>query len=431
MPRHTRLIPLAGAVALSAGLSAFEMDQVLTGELLVEGVNRNNYTDGEDARNDRVSKMQIRAALGTEIEFDDRAMIKLGFVYDAEGGDRSDPDEDLRESVTLNDAYLQLKQFIRPELHVRIGRQPVAWNLRKNDGGFIYDSRADDPVVTRWDGVRAYWEVDNFTISPFAFIIDEATEPDPDTGERGRNSDDTYFWGITGDWLPDRMGDDRMFLTGSLSVARKVPLAGGETGDELHTYYAGAEWKLAHDIDLYAEGGVQDGEVDNSRDFSGWALSVGAQWAFPDASLSPVINAQYDHFSGNEDGDDDYKAFVVPWEGVSDTYIVEHERYGELSELLVGNLEAVKLTIEQAYFEEILTLKAVYGYYKTVEDVGGENDFGNEFDLTLSWKYNDFTTFRAWGAVFLPGEAYRAVAPASETDDDTVTLFGISGHVTF
>ena len=150
MSRMPSWIPAAGVLALAtAGASAAETRQVLQGEVLVEGINQNNYLDGDGGARDRLSQLWIRAALGTQIEFDDRASVSISGVYQSEGGDQGDPVAANHDEMQLLEAWLQLKQLFVPSLHVRVGRQPVSFNLDKERGAMLYDSRADSPVVDR------------------------------------------------------------------------------------------------------------------------------------------------------------------------------------------------------------------------------------------------------------------------------------------
>ncbi len=437
-----RLLPVVGSLAALINLQAVETEQVLTGELLIEGISQNNYLDGDSDAHDRLEQMWIRCGLGTQIKFEDSVALSIGFVYQGIAGDDED---DARSRVALNEAYIDLRQFLRPELHLRIGRQPVSWNLRPGRGGFLYDSRADNPEVNRWDGVRAYWEVDNFTLSPFGFIIEESSGHDGNTS--GKLGDRTSIYGIAGDWQPDRLGDDRLFFTGMLSIARNVPLAATrdvdganlpEYGRELHSYSLGVEMRFDHGIDLFAETVFQSGDVDSDTKFKGLGLSVGMQWQLEQAAMqdnSPVLTLQYDHLSGHRVGDRNLGAFVAPWEGVSDTLIVEHERYGELSGYMLGNLDAFKLTFEQSFGDpgsrRGFTTKAVAALYRLNRSLGGSRDFGQEYDLTLTWHYNEFTSFGLFGGIFLPGDAFREVAPRNDPGKDMISIFGLNGHIRF
>jgi len=409
--------------------------QYLTGELLVEGVNQNNFTDGSSDVDDRSSQMWLRARLGSKLVFDDKVEAELSVVYDAEGGDVSGSGD--RSEVEINDAYLTLKRFVRDDLYAHLGRQPVSWNLRTDYGAFLHDSRANKPVVTSWDGARLEWQFyDNLTISGFFYLLDEANENErlETLATTASNADDNALWGLVFDWQPDNTGDNRVFFSASATLEQNPVVDSGLVGDDLINYYAGLEVKLDRGFDVYVEGAVQDGDLDDDRSFDGFGASLGIDWHVP-GPYNAVFGVQFDHLSGEDDpNDDNFSGFAARWEGVSDMLIVEHERYGELSEMLVGNLQAAKLKVEYGFFEDRIRLKAMAANYLLAEEIGGEDDFGQEFDAVLNWQYTYNVSFSAFGGVFFPGEGFENAAAANlgtTSDDDEVILFGANAQVLF
>ena len=105
------------------------------------------------------------------------------------------------------------------------------------------------------------------------------------------------------------------------------------------------------------------------------------------------------------------------------------ENEKELSELQEGNMEAFKVKVEYAMFEEAFKLKLAGGFFRLPEKRGNEKSFGQEYDLSLTWQYNDYTKVSAFAGVFLPENGYKAVS--GNTEKDPITLFGINGHVSF
>jgi len=434
--------PLLGSTALvlaGTSASAAETEQLLTGELLLEGINQQNYTDGNDDSDDRSAQMWIRAQFGATIDFDEFAEIDMSVVYDGEAGDSSGTDSNDSDEVAFNDAYLTLKRFIRDDIHVRIGRQPVAWNLRSGYGAFLHDSRANKPTVTSWDGARAYWQTGDWTAHGFMFLLDEANESQglqPKSAGDTSNSRDNTLWGFALDYEPDSQADHRLFFTFSATLEEHAPVGGG-TGlrsDELITYYLGFQADLANGFDIYGEGARQDGELSDGSDHEGFGLSVGLDWHVP-AQIDTVVGIQVDYLSGDDDPTDgDFEGFSAPHEGTSDTLIVEHERYGELSELLVGNLQAIKLKNEMSFLEDLIRIKTVLAQYELVEEIGGEDSFGTEIDFTFDWQYTHFVNLSLMGGLFIPDDGYEAAASSvlgTTTDSDEIYFLGAGAQVTF
>lgn len=433
----------SGIAALAAvgagGVQAVETAQVLTGELLIEGINQQNYLDGDDDRNDRASAMWLRGRLGAMVDFDDYAELEIGVVYDGQAGDRTGTDTDGSAEIALNEAFLTLKHLFRDDLHLRLGRQPVTWNLRAHHGAFYHDSRADDPLVNSWDGVRLYWQGRNLTTSAFWYQLDEANEQRGLDGlgaatTRTPNARDNSLFGVVLDYQPDAEGDNRLFFTGGASIELNQRVDATTVADEVIAYYGGFEAELLADVDLYGEGVIQDGDLRGGGSMAGWGFNIGADYR-PPGPLDTVLGIQFDLLSGDDDPDSgDYEAFSAPWEGVSDTLIVEHERYGELAELQVGNRQALKLKLEYRFLQERFRVKMLGAHYQLPEAVDGADTFGTEIDFQINWQYTYWVNLGFMAAAFFPSDGYQNLierATGTPGGDDEIYLLGANAQVVF
>ena len=434
-----QIVPsLALIAAASTGLTAVEMasplsdrgaDQYLQGSVLVEWNNQDNYT-GDDSAHDQ---FWLRAELGTKIELEDHIELNIVFAYDAEWGDdtqNGNPGDNDGE-VVLDEGNILFKRFLRPELDVRFGRQSVNWNLRSGFGAFLYDSRANNPDVTAWDGMVAHYDLDNVILRPYLYNLDENNESRGIEAPTGDDRRDNIIYGIIIDYEPAHESDNNIFFTANFSYEKNVYVDGSTTGDNLFTSYLGTEWNFTNNWDLYAEIAIQDGELDGTQDFDGDAFSIGVNTYFSVSSELPdnaMFGVQYDNFSGN-DSSADFTGFVAPHEGVSDMMIVEHERYGELSEQLVGNLNAVKARFEWTLDKsERTVLSFLAASYEMNETTGGvDEEFGIEYDLSIDWEYSNYTNIKIFGAVFEPGDGYEDLFG----NDDSISLWGMSIETLF
>jgi hypothetical protein len=363
---------------------------------------------------DRV-EVQVTIA-GQDVMGDSRATQNDTGTDSLYGGATNDPANGDSGNAVLDDAFVKLKDFLNyRELGVDAGRMPVSWNLRKDHAAFLYDSRANYATVTSWDGLRASYSLETIKITPYMY----------------RLPDDSQLYGITLDWEPAKSGDNRLFFTASANLERNVVL-GDDSGDELQTYYVGGDADLGA-FELFGEFAMQNGDQDDDVEFKGWGFSGGVDWH----ADRLVLGFQTDYFTGDTDaGDDENNAFIANWEGVSDTYIVESEKYGELSRLLVGNLQAYKGKVEIALDDrKRVRVKTVYAYYKTTESIagaGGKN-FGQEADLHLAWDYTRNATITLLGGLFKPDDVYQALrnGPDVEANDDLIYLFGANLLVKF
>ena len=425
---------------------------VIRGLLDMDVINRGQYTTGNSGESDHLGEVTIRAELGTSVKLDEKVKVNIAFAYQAPAGDDTGNNTAITNNpnatsgfAVIDDAYVELSDFLGYQsIGVVLGRMPVAWNLREDHGSFLYASDANYPRVTSWDGGRATWNVmEGVDVTPFGYSM-------PSGGTLA---------GIGADWKPAKSGDSRTFITALVSYENSVPNPtvappnpaglGSQNstivldytptpGDKLLTYSLGADFSLG-DLDLFGEGAYQNGDMTNQIKYGGYGISGGFDWhAYPAQFL--VFGGQFDYLSGNDNGapsPSSNNAFVNNWESVSDTYIVENEQYGELSRLLTDTnaygLQALKLNAGVAFDDRgKIRLGAIYGYYLTAkETIGNERKFGQEGDLTLSWRYTNNTIMRVYGAGFLPGAVFKEIAPGPKPAEDLIYALGANLTVIF
>lgn len=439
MPR--RLSHVVATLALASGLAAAEQGSPFafaSGQLGTGGPQRlvyvhglidldifgnGNTTDGTDDRSDSDRTTRFRSELGVRIELDERIEAKLTVAYQATAGDY-DPTV-AENNVVMDDAYVVLKEFFgQPNLSIRAGRMPVAWNLRTDTGGFLYDSRADYPTVTSWDGGRLQWGIETLVLTPFAYAM----------------PDESTLYGLAVDWQPEQAVENGLFITGMVTMHNDVVtydlVPTGVVGDELITWTGGFEFRLGA-IDLYGEGGFQSGDADAGREYAGWAASVGLEW-HPRTSFPQSYTLQYDWLSGdNNPADGRLRHWVNPYEGQQDLLLAEHEKYGELTRVTdqagYGRM-AIKAIGDWGLDQRgVFKLKAAYGYYQLAEDRGGDAELGHEADLQLTWQYNQTGNafVSLFGATFIPGDGFADTAPSQPGGDDLIYLFGANLQTAF
>lgn len=425
------------------GLPNLGEQRFLYGEVLLEGIYQDNYTDGDAGDSDQTTPYWIRARLGAKLEFEDRLEARIGLVYDGEGGDqhRSDSldrhasytggDNGLRSALALQDAYVIVKDFLWPQVDFRLGRMPASWHVREDGGGFILDSRAHcaadapRPLVTNWDGARADIDLfDTWSVSPFFFVMDESRQTAGTQRADGTSAATHFLYGAMINWRPEMGGDDTALLMAGVAVEEHpvipVDTDAAEVGERLMSWYGGGRVGFEVGLDFFGEFCKQTGSAFDGKEFDGFGTSLGTTLRALDDNLRFTL--QYDYLSGSKDADKRkrYRGFVNTWEGVSDTLIVEDERYGELSELLTGNLEDLKGRMSLDFANKRLRLSGLMAGYQTATKVEGERYFGSEGDIELKWRYNPRMELRLFGGVFLPGPAYRAANKNWYTDDHEV-----------
>lgn len=415
---------------------------VIQGMLDLDVLQRDNYADSNTDESDHRGYGTMRAELGLKLKLDERATAVVGFGYKADLGDygttnlrpgRPDPGDQESQidsdqaQVVLKDAYVNLKEFLGfEELGVIAGRMPVSWNLVEGRGAFLFDSRADDPAIGSWDGVRAsYSGWDVLVASPWIYRLPEAST----------------LYGLTLDWKPTTAGGDKVFVTGSIVEQVEPVVAGERHGDKLRTYAFGFDWRVG-ELGLWFDSAVQRGDAGEGSEFNGYGGEAGLDWQFSQYGKGRMQLIGSTLTGDDPDTDDKFEGFVNEWESVADTLIVESEKYGELSRLVVGNLQAMKLRWGIGFDErDRVRIDLTGAYYRMSEPVaaGGAKDFGTEIDAALRWQYTYNAQIRLFAAALKPGdglgEAQEAHAAAAgeiiETADDLIWLAGANLNVSF
>ncbi len=426
-----------GKPAMGAGRQV-----VVQGQLDLDVLQHNNYTDADGNQSDHRGYGQMRAELGLKVKLDERATAVVGFGYKADLGDYGTtnqrpgkPSPGSNESqvasnqaqVVLKDAYVNLKEFLGfEELGVIAGRTPVIWNLVDERGAFLFDSRADDPVIGSWDGVRAsYSGLDALVVSPWIYRLPEAS---------------TLF-GLTLDWKPATASGDKIFVTGTATEQRKPVVGGTMHGQNLRTYGGGIDWRMG-ETGLWIEGAAQQGDAGNGASFGGYGGEVGLDWQFSQWGKGRFQIIGTMMTGDNPDTPDRYEGFVNEWESISDTLIVESEKYGELSRQVVGDLNSVKVRWGIGFDErDRVRIDLTGAHYQLAQPVntGGSKRFGTEVDMTLRWQYTYNAQIRFFGGALKPGDgladslnrAGASQTPPLSAGSDLIWLGGINLNVAF
>lgn len=429
---------LAPLSDFSSGRAAFGAGRQVRVQGLIDLdlLQRSNYTDGNSDASDHRGYGLMRAELGLSVKLDERATAVIGLGYKGELGDYGitnqrpgppdtsavAPRQSEQSIAVVRDAYVQLKEFLGyEELGVIAGRMPVDWSLNNqasDRGSFLYDSRADNPAIGSWDGVKAGYTLDTLLISPWIYRL-----PDAST-----------LWGATLDWKPvTTSGSDKVIATFSYTRQQNPYLFDGTTGKSLNTYTGGIDWRTG-ELGLWFEGAKQRGDAGGGRDFGGWGGEAGLDWQFSQHGKGRFMLIA-ELLSGDQDPSDGIDAFVNTWETIGDTLIVENEKYGELSNLVVGNLKALKAKWGVGFDErDQVRVDLTGAYYRLAQELAtGGPHFGTEVDAQLRWQYTYNAQIRLFTGVLKPGGGMSAAMQAAGKDasDDPIWIGGVNLNVAF
>jgi len=419
---------------------------VIRGLLDLDVVNQGQYTSGNRNVSDHRGAGLGRAELGAKIKPDETSAVVISMAWQSELGQTPDgTTNNSRDTgyAVMNEAYVDLRDVLGFEsFGIKGGRMPVTWNLRPHHGAWLYDSTANHAIVTSWDGGQvSFTGIPGYQINPFIYAM-------PNSG--------TMF-GAEANWTPPLAGSNRVYITGLASWEESAPYENvdpassgsllnftlGAPYQKVATYNLGATVSFGQ-VEVFMEGAIQNGDRGDGVGLEGYGGYTGIEWKIPSPNLT--LSGQYDHRSGDDNPGrttGNTKAFVNPWESTRDLYIVEDEKYGELSRILSGDqnygMKAFKLRgnwIMDARSQFGLDL--AYGFFRTAASVQNiartvtnSNDFGQEFDLTFSYLYNYNSKLSLLGGMFMPKEAYVATAPNPAASEDFIYLMAGNVTVTF
>lgn len=440
--------PNGGQIEVSPGKTQSANRLVyIQGLVDIDYLQLGRYTGGNGSVPDHRSEEWIRAELGARIAVDDRVEVSVGLAYQGVSGTNTPtspsgtaannsttangPVNGTSGNAVVNDAFVTLKEFLNSRnLTVEVGRMPVSWNLRKDHAAFLYDSHANNPVITSWDGIRARYNYDTLDFTPYAL----------------RMPDNSSLFGAMVDWQPETTGNNRYFITGSANMERNIQLNTNDGfaslnvpavfGSKLYTYYVGADIDLS-DMELFGEFAMQRGTQNGNTNFGGFGVSGGIDWHL---DTNVVFGIQGDFLSGDNTDNNaagtsgvTNHAFINKWSGMSDTFIVENPKYGRLANLVEGDLEALKAKFEYALDDrKRVRVKLVYADYRLSKaTLAGNKDFGQEGDFSLAWDYTTDATIGLIFGGFKPGSGYDDMSLSPTPKRDLIYLMAANLTVKF
>ncbi len=379
----------------------------------------------------------------------------------------------------IQQAYLQVDDFLFEQFSVRFGIQDFVFDLRGNGNATLIGFRPEgaekafmSPIQESFssDGSRyAYRPIGGLlggasTLGVyrgeeeagglrFTYSADEHLHFDVWTfnlWETGLDHYDEWFYGIMAKYnVPD-----------SPSVITFLWSTTSNDSDNNRIYTIGPGVDYWWDsLEVYGEYYYQWGEYgysgaltggrDGGIDHESWAGYAGARYNF-DMACSPWIDVQYAYVDGDQgdhDDDDDENHDFVSYEDNDSLMILEDNLYGldVDSNYWKAQFNAgVSLCLQH---EKDLTISLTYAYAEVVRtpdrlDLADNTDslsmaepLGHEVDVKFVWQYSDSLTFDlSWAGLF-DGEFWTSSSgidqdPSQEIGDN-MSLISVGGTVKF
>ena len=340
--------------------------------------------------------------------------------------------------VTLDEAYVTLKEMLYAPLTLKIGRQNI-W-LGKgfvvgNSGALVWDSNATLPVQvhelsdnTAFDSVRATLDYDPWTIDLIYAKVDENVNlgGDPDNYD----DKDLYVVNLGYDFEKNDAEAEAYYIL-KWDRSNTPAATGFDDTDDIHTVGLRGSLVPFDMMNIWAEGAFQFGtykasSAAASRDREAFAINIGGDYTLADVKWTPTVGLEYTLWSGEgSDNAGDWNAWDPLYPGKFDTNIAAFRNitkvtaYGAQMGLndhgATNENQFAAFASLEPMTDITLSGKFTYLWFDEVPVSGGSDDIGYEIDGKVVYDYTEDVQFSIAGAVFIAEDFYP------DGQDDTAT----------
>jgi len=334
------------------------------------------------------------------------------------------------DEIRLEQAYVQLEEFLYEPLTLIVGRQNLRYGsglivadpdtnqadtLCWNAGASIWTSAGDLSWHKSFDALRAVLDYAPYTIDMIYAKIDEnADNLIDDRTLVGTNV--AYEWasynGLTEGYL--------FWADGRSGEATQI----NENEDYTLTLGARTQMDLNDKVTLGLEGAHQFGDynvADEQKNRNAWATIASADYRFLN-DYNAKLGVKFTYLSGNDDStDEDYNA----WDP-----LFEDQTPGEIINILMTNSNLMYTTLSGSMMpREDVTLGLQWTWAKLAENVDfgsseynpsvgsastntysvtrDETEIGNEIDAFALYDYTEDVQLKLSSAWFIPGDVFK------------------------
>ena len=400
MSMWKRLLVAVAVVAMAIpAFSAVESVKV-GGDITIYGIKRANLEmvyDDEDSLDILQTHMRlyVQAMLTDNVE----AMVRLinERVWGEWGGRDYDYDYDHYMQPLVDLAYIKVSDLLTPGLVLTVGRQEIQFGegLVVGSAFLPYDGRyptgdtwilAEDLGLQKaFDAIRVDYKFNQVPVDITAFMAknrEDFTSNDDDENlyglNLGFNAGETAR--VEGYYVRlQQMSDsDENISTAGVRVTGDV------AGFALKGEYA----------KQFGEWGGADNE--------GWALLLGGQYNFPQSELKAYVKGQFNYYSASDSDSNGWLSFF-PANVASRIGSVTYALIGWETIGLETNLRAINVGGGIRPVEKV-GLSLDWYNLTLMEDVGGDDEVGNEIDVAVTYNYTEDLTFGLQYGILLTGD---------------------------
>jgi hypothetical protein len=334
----------------------------------------------------------------------------------------------------IKQGYIEVGQFLTPELNVRIGVQNVTFRNRPQDEPFFMDlgesepftmgyhsagrfvSNTVDRTITQPVGVRIFYSpFEVSTIQAFWMV----------TQELGGTSKDEAVYGLVANTLVAENWSTWILATAVHGASTVDPMGTiGTVGAGVDGYVGASK-----DLELFTEVYGQFGTLVHAPAAvhkEAYAFNVGARWlGFFEHKL--WIEAAVSRRSGDRHAGDDHDQAFQSYENVNRFVILESSEFGLDVDT---NVTQVRAAVGAGPFEvdgRPLRVQLDVGHFaavapiETVPSTGSARQWGTETDLLFTWSYNQSLAFSLKGAWLADSELLKRLGGENHA---YIVLFG-------
>ena len=348
----------------------------------------------------------MRTRLNTNIKVDENTSVFIQFqMVSTWGGAPFDPTagNDTSSQIGLHQAYFTIKNLFGQDVTAKIGRQQIVL-----DGHRLFGHTGWATGGQSHDAAMFTHSHDNMTVLyAYSKVFEDNAGVDPqDEADR-----EVHIL-----WL-----NMKGALGGNSSTSGYLVLSDDDTAKSPGPGGSADFWTIgvrhaggAGNIDYRGEFYYQNGQS-SDVDINAFMVGLRAGYKMPNANMKPKITLWLDYLSGTDATDP--TADIGSFNTLFDT---GHKFYGLqdiLVPVLVGNHQglidlAIKVAIKPM---AKTTLKVdLHSFTRAEDDINGNDEIGEEVDVTLIYKYSPSTKFLVGFSYFMGDDNF--VAPPTDPD---------------
>lgn len=386
--------------------SFFAADIAVSGKLVTRSGVNSNQADFNSDSSDSVGYLYINGELNTSVSLADDVTVYLELELNDKVSNGASLNSGTSNTVEIDEAYIEIKEFLMDSLTLKIGHQYYEYTLRGNNRAMVLN---DD-----FTGFKGTFTFEKGFLDIFYGKYIE-------TLSSVNDSDDQEVYGLHFEWNFSESIHTIFYLNNAV-----LDGAAGADRSNYITVGAGVDYFLFDkSLELFLEVAFQFGTISESVDQSGLGLDVGARWSFGElGSLKGLWVELNVGYRSGEDNDADSSAF---WNGMTAKTgaLIAENNYSDDSPMFQGYANsqylAVRGEIKASWTEKFSTEFIVAYFDNTAEDA---DPYGFEIDLSNYYNYSENVSFALHLAAFMPDDGLAA-------DGDTVFALAFETHVSF